>query len=79
MQKGIVLPERLSALPNDNNCLVNLLFTSAIDIEVKQKVLKAIQDLKFTKLEINIINGEIEDGKQYVDPCNKLNAIKNCV
>jgi len=71
LKEGIVLPERLSALPTDSKCLVNLLFTNAIDMEVKQKVLKAIQDLKFTRLEMNIINGDIDDGKRFIDHCGR--------
>lgn len=58
-KRGIVLPRDISRVETENDIPTNLVIRSGIGNEIKCKVLKAMEDLKFTKLEVNIIGADL--------------------
>ena len=57
--KGIILPENISRVETENDIPTNLVLRPTLCDEIKEKILKAMEDIKFTKLEVNIIGNDL--------------------
>ena len=54
--RGIVLPEAVTEQENNQETTINLVIRPSISREIKTQLLKAVDDIKFANLGINIIN-----------------------
>ena len=61
-QRKIILPPFISTITTGNEVPTNLVFKNAND-DLKNKFLKAMTDIKFTRLDVKIINGKKESRK----------------
>ena len=62
-KKGIVLPDTVSNFDNVPKTPTTLVFGKQIDCSVKRELLKAMKDIKFVKLDVNMVNEDQEEGK----------------
>ena len=66
-EKGIILPKRVAKTGDE--AITNLVLRPALDSELRMKLLKAMEDIKFTRLSVKIVDQNIG---------NKLNRHNNC-
>ena len=54
-KKGIVLPDRISNTNNIEEILTNLTIMPNVNQTIITEIMKGMEDIKFTKLDVNII------------------------
>ena len=60
--EGIILPEHVGTR-SSNERTVNLYLRPSLCAAVRQSILSGIQDIKFTKLDVNVVGDDLPEGK----------------
>ena len=57
-KKKIVLPKSLSRTKSANELITNLVIKPNVPKDIREKIKKALNDIKFTRLEVNVVEDD---------------------